>query len=215
MSTDAVAAMRAAKEYFDDIESDRADELSMMLDAAIKAAQPSAISDERNGMPYGIIDPEYARIFTFSRVIAWQEGYALMMHGSFTRDLDLIAVPWTKTPCEPEHLINRIVGITDLKIQSDGAIVKHHGRKVWTLLFPGDADPRFVDFSILPRPLLSERPVSAISDEHQFRITKDEIIRIRNKGCGNDWPKVSNVQLDELCDAYEKLRSLAAAQEGK
>jgi len=40
MSTDAVAAMRAAKEYFDDIESDRADELSMMLDAAIKAAQP-------------------------------------------------------------------------------------------------------------------------------------------------------------------------------
>jgi len=39
MSTDAVAAMRAAKEYFDDIESDRADELSMMLDAAIKSAQ--------------------------------------------------------------------------------------------------------------------------------------------------------------------------------
>lgn len=31
-------------------------------------------------------------------------------------------------------------------------------------------------------------------------MTKEEIIRIRNLGCGNEWPKVWNRQLDELCD---------------
>lgn len=42
--------------------------------------------------------------------------------------------------------------------------------------------------------------------------SQDEIVRIRNNGCGNDWPKVWNVQLNELCDAYETLRALLSAQ---
>ena len=31
-------------------------------------------------------------------------------------------------------------------------------------------------------------------------ISKEEIIRIRNLGCGNEWPKVWNRQLNILCD---------------
>lgn len=53
------------------------------------------------GPAYGIIDPDYARIFTVARLLAWQEGYALAMHGSFTRDLDLLAVPWTDKRLSP------------------------------------------------------------------------------------------------------------------
>ncbi len=40
--------------------------------------------------------------------IARQCGYALAIHGSKTRDLDLIAVPWVDKPLKPETLIKRI-----------------------------------------------------------------------------------------------------------
>lgn len=99
---------------------------------------------------YGIIDPDYARIFTIARLLAWQEGYALAMHGSFTRDLDLIAVPWTDNACEPEHLVRRLLSACEatLREQNGNPGLKPHGRKVWTLVFTGFADPRYVDLSI-------------------------------------------------------------------
>lgn len=107
---------------------------------------------------YGIIDPDYARIFTMARVLAWQEGYALLFHGSFTRDLDLIAVPWTATACDPEHLVARIAEASDLNIlgkqnaeETKHGSPKEHGRRAWTLTFKAFGDPRFVDFSIMPR----------------------------------------------------------------
>lgn len=99
---------------------------------------------------YGIIDPDYARVFTVARCLAWAEGYALAMHGSFTRDLDLIAVPWADTVCAPDHLIARIADAADLKVNG-AAGTKPHGRRAYTLLFKGFADPRWIDISVLPR----------------------------------------------------------------
>lgn len=104
-----------------------------------------------NEPAYGIIDPDYARVFTMARVLAWQEGYAVAMHGSFTRDLDLIAVPWTDAACEPEHLVRRVADAAGLGFQSEKGHAHPHGRLVWTLLFPGFSDPRFVDFGVMPR----------------------------------------------------------------
>jgi hypothetical protein len=105
---------------------------------------------EPTGAPYGIIDPDYGRVYTIARKLAWEEGYAIGLHGSFTRDLDMIAVPWAERACEPEHLIRRIVDATGLKLR-DGVGVKPHGRRAWTLLFPAFGDPRFVDLSVVPR----------------------------------------------------------------
>lgn len=100
---------------------------------------------------YGIIDPDYAKVFTIARLLAWQEGYALAMHGSFTRDLDLLAVPWTDSACEPEHLVRRILNACpSIGDQHGNPGSKPHGRKAWTLFFKGFADPRFVDLSIFP-----------------------------------------------------------------
>lgn len=102
---------------------------------------------------YGIIDPDYARVFTKARCIAWAEGYALMMHGSFTRDLDLLAVPWRDGVCEPQHLINRIEASDELRsIKPDGPSVKPHGRLVWTLTFTKFGDPRFIDIGVMTSP---------------------------------------------------------------
>jgi hypothetical protein len=111
------------------------------------------------GLPFGIIDPDYARIFTMARVLAWQEGYALAMHGSFTRDLDLIAVPWTEKACEPEHLVRRVADATGLGMQSEKGHKHPHGRLVWTLLLPAFADPRFVDFGVMPRMVNKPEPL--------------------------------------------------------
>lgn len=116
------------------------------------------ISGCGEGQAYGIVDPDYARVFTIARCIAWSEGYALAMHGSFTRDLDLLAVPWTDRATEAEHLVRRIAGnldeldllVKDPKAKSQ-ATQRPHGRQSWTLTFKAFGDPRFVDISVMPR----------------------------------------------------------------
>ena len=125
----------------------RAGALARSWDRADALAEPKR---EPTGAPYGIIDPDYGRAYTIARKIAREEGYAIGLHGSFTRDLDLIAVPWAERACEAEHLIRRIVDATGLQL-SDGVGVKPHGRRAWTLLFPAFGDPRFVDLSVMPR----------------------------------------------------------------
>lgn len=105
----------------------------------------------KQGLPYGIIDPDYARVYTKARLIAWSEGYAIMMHGSFTRDLDLLAVPWDERATDPEHLVRRIETATKLCAIAKPPTVKPHGRLAWTLVFPKFGDPRFVDLSVMPR----------------------------------------------------------------
>lgn len=97
-----------------------------------------------------IDDPDYARVFTKARCLAWSEGYALALHGSATRDLDLLACPWTNDACEPDHLVNRIVDACELYLTVP-ASAKPHGRLAYTLMFKGFGDPRFIDVSIMPR----------------------------------------------------------------
>ena len=102
------------------------------------------------GLPYGIIDPEYAAFFTVARLTAWQDGYALALHGSFTRDLDLIAVPWTDAACDPTKLIKQVEMRTEWKRLKEESSNKEHGRLVWTMVTGKFGNPRFVDFSIMP-----------------------------------------------------------------
>jgi hypothetical protein len=121
------------------------DEMKADVRAWFEAGEPTS-----SGAIYGIIDPDYGRVYTIARKLAWDEGYAIGLHGSFTRDLDLIAVPWTDNPCEPEHLVARILDATGLHSLPSNPGKKPHGRLVWTLLFKAFNDPRFVDLSIMP-----------------------------------------------------------------
>lgn len=100
---------------------------------------------------YGIIDPDYARIYTQARIIAWQYGYSLLMHGSFTRDLDLLMVPWEEHACnyDTNAIVERIAQATGLRIHHGDPVDKNHGRKSYILHFP-DGDVRWVDFSVIP-----------------------------------------------------------------
>lgn len=53
--------------------------------------------------------PIYASaMYPFLAEIAREHGYALAVHGSLARDLDLIAVPWTDEAVDPSVLIAAI-----------------------------------------------------------------------------------------------------------
>jgi hypothetical protein len=107
-----------------------------------------------------ILDPDYARVFTQARIIAWQYGYACVAHGSYTRDLDLLLVPWEER-AGPNHeqllkLIAQACGLRFRDGQEDifKATVdftdKPHGRKACSLFFPDANDRRWVDLSVMP-----------------------------------------------------------------
>jgi hypothetical protein len=107
-----------------------------------------------------ILDPDYARCFTQARIIAWQYGYACTLHGSYTRDLDLVLVPWTdQAMANHDQLLKLIAQACDLRFK-DGKediyqsvpdySVKPHGRVACSLYFPKFGDRRWVDISIMP-----------------------------------------------------------------
>lgn len=102
-------------------------------------------------LAYGIIDPDYARIYSQIRCLAWQYGYAVGLHGSFTRDLDLILVPWVDRAVAPDLLIRVLADRTETRMQSTVPTEKPHGRVAYTLLLPGFGECRFVDVSFTPR----------------------------------------------------------------
>lgn len=81
------------------------------------------------------------------------QGYAVAVHGSQVRDLDLIAVPWTdETPLTPkmvaEIIADAIPGVIVGKPEK-----KPHGRVGYTI-YPRwgyGFDKWYVDLSIMPR----------------------------------------------------------------
>ncbi len=89
--------------------------------------------------------PLYANLFASMVPIAREHGYALAVHGSVKRDLDLIAVPWVEKPSPPQALVDAFTTAFYF-VHVDGPEQKVHGRQVWTLAFPGTC---FVDLSVM------------------------------------------------------------------
>lgn len=90
--------------------------------------------------------------------IGRQSGYAIAVHGSMTRDLDLIAVPWVKTFVKPITLVRRIEkAVADYpkdwafhyrKIART-ATIKPHGRVAYAIHIGWDI---YIDLSIVTVP---------------------------------------------------------------
>ena len=78
-------------------------------------------------------------------------GYALAVHGSLARDLDLIAVPWTNDAVPDTELIEHLRSYTAAFIsQSDKCPeLKPHGRKAWSLHLIGTGT--YIDISVMPK----------------------------------------------------------------
>ena len=70
--------------------------------------------------------PQLAQIFV-------KNGYALAVHGSLQRDLDLIAVPWVATPdATPEQIVKELTETFWIRTVGDSE-VREHGRLVYTV----------------------------------------------------------------------------------
>lgn len=77
--------------------------------------------------------------------VAHEYGYAIAVHGSMQRDLDLVAIPWTDNARENGELMNAMAERLGLAITDIDD--KPHGRKAITFLMGGAC---FMDLSILP-----------------------------------------------------------------
>lgn len=104
------------------------------------------------------IDPLYALEVFLARLpivrdVARAHGYAIGVHGSMKRDLDLIAAPWTEAASPPASLAKAI------EVAVDGFVVKGpegrdrfpytkpHGRLCWSIHLGGGP---FIDLSVFP-----------------------------------------------------------------
>lgn len=77
-------------------------------------------------------------------------GYALALHGSLKRDLDLIAIPWTEEAAEPAALMAALCEEFDLEPNTPMGLpgAKPHGRLAWTIPLWWGA---YLDLSVMPR----------------------------------------------------------------
>lgn len=62
-----------------------------------------------NKPPPGLA-PAYAALVPLFAAVARPLGYAIAVHGSMRRDLDLVAVPWTDDAAPAENLVEAIRG---------------------------------------------------------------------------------------------------------
>jgi len=100
------------------------------------------------------------RIVEIARPAARACGYAIGVHGSMERDLDLIAAPWTDDAAAPLAVVKAIqaaitAGVGDC-YRSAEVEQKPHGRLTWVLHFQNAVETTngaypFVDLSVMPR----------------------------------------------------------------
>ena len=91
--------------------------------------------------------PVYVAIYPELAEVARKHGYALAIHGSISRDFDLICIPWIENPSVPESVVKDME--KQFSISSAGMPTEHeHGRIVYSMCISfGDC---FVDLSFMP-----------------------------------------------------------------
>lgn len=110
----------------------------------------------------------YCRLVSLIAERAHKLGYAIGIHGSLNRDLDLMAMPWVEDAKSAEELVQSIAECVGGYIIADGtpagrwdeaeqkfvpAVIdnpskKPHGRLAWNIHLGGGP---FIDLSVMPR----------------------------------------------------------------
>lgn len=90
----------------------------------------------------------YAAMYPKLRQAAFEHGYALPIHGSLTKDLDVLAVPWVETASDPACLVKALADAAGGFVVGSFK-VKPHGRLAWTINFGSNGG--YIDLSVMPR----------------------------------------------------------------
>ncbi len=96
----------------------------------------------------------FASMYPALRRTAMELGYALALHGSMARDLDVIAVPWTEAAEDADTLVEALRAAVSAFIVVNHAhetnpTAKPHGRLAWSLHLVGSGT--YIDLSVIPR----------------------------------------------------------------
>jgi hypothetical protein len=111
--------------------------------------------------------PAYLGLYVILTETARQHGYALAVHGTVTRDLDLVAIPWADEVSEPDVLIEALRGAVGgfiiptgtkggrydaargefVEVEIQNPTLKPHGRLAWNIHLEAGA---ILDISVIP-----------------------------------------------------------------
>jgi hypothetical protein len=81
------------------------------------------------------------------------QGYAVAMHGSGVRDLDLVAVPWTEETALTPLMVAEIIAAAIPGVLDKRGVRKPHGRLGFTIhpRWAYGFDRWYIDLSVMPR----------------------------------------------------------------
>lgn len=82
-----------------------------------------------------------------------KHGYALAVHGSVSRDFDIIAIPWTEEPSDPIILVDAVCDILNrchLTVVRGQVTQKPHGRIAYGITVCDSGCSLFLDFCAMP-----------------------------------------------------------------
>lgn len=102
----------------------------------------------------------YDALITALRYVAYRCGYALAVHGSIKRDIDLIACPWRDHAVDSEYLIKEIKKATKAIIgearprcgeKTLKAQTMPCGRIAYAIYLTHDDSDPYLDISVMPK----------------------------------------------------------------
>ena len=79
--------------------------------------------------------------------ISRKHGYALAVHGSMSRDFDLICIPWIASPSEPETVVAEFTAHFMIKQVGEPDVVVHGRRRFFLSIGFGECA---IDLSFMP-----------------------------------------------------------------
>ena len=92
----------------------------------------------------------YAMLWPAIVEVADAHGYAVALHGSLDRDMDVLAAPWTEDAADVDTLVEAIaarLGLFGVGHKGNREL-RPHGRLGWSLTMTGGA---YIDLSVMPR----------------------------------------------------------------
>ena len=89
------------------------------------------------------------------RRVAKDKGYAITVHGSLSRDIDLVAIPWREhNVADPDHLVamlcGAVAGVSGRCNHQRDWTDKPHGRRATILLVWCGESSANIDLSVMP-----------------------------------------------------------------
>lgn len=110
----------------------------------------------------------YRRSIDDIRDAAEKAGYAIAVHGSLSRDVDMVAIPWTDDALSAKWIVRIVEAVLRqvfgwAKVSNGASCVdgqwvqcqvpepKPHGRMAWSIHVGGAASGSYVDLSVMPR----------------------------------------------------------------